>query len=199
MPLSICGHRCVSDRTASVLVAIVLIAPFGAASCGLRSSSGEGGAPVPGSSAGTGTIETIQPSDTSIASSTVPATVAVTTTVDPVAVKATITANWERFFDHTTAIADRVALLENGPSLQQALEQRSKDPLQQQASAKVKAIELVGTDRASVTYDVLLNGIVALGDSVGYAVFQDGVWKVAAESFCALISLGATAPIPGCS
>jgi hypothetical protein len=27
---------------------------------------------------------------------------------------------------------------------------------------------------------------------------QDGVWKVAADSFCALIALGATAPIPGC-
>jgi hypothetical protein len=89
--------------------------------------------------------------------------------------------------------------LENGASLQQALEQRATDPLQQQASAKVKNVDLTAPDHATVTYDVLLNGTVALADSQGIAVLQEGVWKVSANSFCALISLGATAPIPGCS
>jgi hypothetical protein len=114
------------------------------------------------------------------------------------AAKAEITANWERFFLPTTALADRVALLENGPALRQALEFRATDPLQQQASAKVKNIDQTAPNRATVTYDVLLNGAVALTDAQGTAVLQDGVWKVGAESFCALISLGASAPIPGC-
>jgi len=58
---------------------------------------------------------------------------------------------------------------------------------------------LTAPDRATVTYDVLLNGSLALPDAQGIAVLQGGVWKVGAESFCALISLGATGPIPGCS
>lgn len=69
----------------------------------------------------------------------------------------------------------------------------------QQASAKVKSIELTGPDQATVTYDILLNDTVALADSQGVAVIQDGLWKVSANSFCALIILGATGPIPGCS
>jgi hypothetical protein len=121
------------------------------------------------------------------------------TTVDAAAAKAQITTNWERFFLPSTSLADRAALLENGAALQAALEQRAKDPLQQQASAKVKAIDLTAPDRATVTYDVSLNGTVALPDAQGVAVLQQGVWKVSADSFCALISLGATDPIPGCS
>ena len=165
----------------------------------------------------TSTKPTVQiaPTGTTAAASTTPATSPVTapattaatitaaaatsTTADVVTTKAAITANWERFFLPTTSIADRVALLENGATLQQALEQRAKDPLQQQASATVKTVELTAPDRATVTYDVSLNGTVALPDAQGTAVLQDGMWKVGAESFCALIVLGATGPIPGCS
>ena len=121
------------------------------------------------------------------------------TTLEPAVTKAVITANWEKFFLPTTSIDDRVALLENGESLRQALVQRAADPLMQQASAKVKSIDLTNSGTATVTYDVFLNGTVALSDSQGTAVLQDGVWKVGAESFCALIILGATGPIPGCS
>jgi hypothetical protein len=52
---------------------------------------------------------------------------------------------------------------------------------------------------AGVTYDVALNGQVALPDAQGQAVLQDGVWKVSSASFCSLITIGASAPIPGCS
>ena len=122
-----------------------------------------------------------------------------TTTVDLDAAKAAITANWTTFFDPATSIPDRLALLENGPSLQAALEQRATDPLMRQAAATVKSVDLTSPTTATVTYDVLLNGTVALPDAQGNAVLEDGVWKVTAASFCSLISLGATAPIPGCS
>jgi hypothetical protein len=138
-------------------------------------------------------------STTTTTTTTTISTTPTSTTLDATAATAEITTNWQRFFLPTTSIIDRVALLENGAALQQALEQRSTDPLMQQASAVVKSVELTATDRATVTYDVLLNGTVALADSQGTAVLQDGVWKVSADSFCALISLGATDPIPGCS
>jgi hypothetical protein len=124
--------------------------------------------------------------------------VATTTTMDAATAKAAITANWERFFSASTSIDDRQTLLENGASLHQALVERAADPLMKQASAKVKSVAITDATHAAVIYDVMLNGTVALADSQGVAVLQDGVWKVSADSFCALISLGATAPIPGC-
>ena len=174
-----------------------------ATSCGPRSMTS--GPTAPGASTVTtaATANTTTPATTH---ATTPATAAATTTTvatattpDVATEKATIAANWARFFLPATSMADRIALLENGATLQQALEQRAKDPLQQQASATVKAVELTAPDRAAVTYDVLLNGSLALPDAQGIAVLQGGVWKVGAESFCALISLGATGPIPGCS
>ena len=178
-----------------------------ATSCGPRSMTS--GPTAPGASTVTtaATANTTTPATTpSTTPATTPATAAATTTTvatattpDVATEKATIAANWARFFLPATSMADRIALLENGATLQQALEQRAKDPLQQQASATVKAVELTAPDRATVTYDVLLNGSLALPDAQGIAVLQGGVWKVGAESFCALISLGATGPIPGCS
>jgi hypothetical protein len=135
---------------------------------------------------------------TTLPPTTLPATTLPATT-DPATTRATIAANWEHFFSHTSSVDEREALLENGASLRQALEQRSTDPLMQQASARVKDVALVAGDRATVTYDVLLGDTVALPDAQGTAVLQDGVWKVSADSFCALIGLGATTPIPGCS
>jgi len=132
-------------------------------------------------------------------SSPAPAPTSTSTTIDAVAATAQITAGWERFFDHTTPLADREALLEDGPSYAAALITRSKDPLQAQASAKVTAVVLTASDRATVTYDVLLNGTVALPGAQGEAVQQGGIWKVSAQSFCSLVTLGATSPVPGCS
>ena len=121
------------------------------------------------------------------------------TTLDPAATKAQITANWEKFFSHTSTLAERQALLENGANYAEALAQRAQDPLQAQATATVKDVQLTDADHASVTYDVLLNGQVALSNAAGTAVLQDGTWKVSAQSFCSLVTLGATKPIPGCS
>lgn len=132
------------------------------------------------------------------ATTTTTAASAPSTTVDVAVTTAAISANWITFFQNTTSIPDRVALLENGPSLQKAVEQRAVDPLQRQASARVVSVALDDATHATVTYDILLNGTPALTDAQGRSVLQDGVWKVGADSFCALIGLGATAPIPGC-
>ena len=119
-----------------------------------------------------------------------------TTTIDA---KTAIASNWEAFFSPSETIQQREALLENGPSYEQALIQRSQDPRQATAKAKVKSVELTPPDRATVTYDVYLGDTVALPDAQGFAVLQDGVWKVSGESFCALMTLASTDPVPGCS
>jgi hypothetical protein len=118
---------------------------------------------------------------------------------DQAAATAQITANWEKFFTPGTSIDERVALLQNGPALRAAIEQSATNPLQQQASAKVTRVTFASPTEATVNYDVSLNGAVALPNAEGMAVLEGGMWKVAQTSFCSLVSLGASGPIPGCS
>ena len=172
------GRRRAPSRPFAAVAALLLLA----AGCGTRVGNRF-----------TGPVSA--PASTSTSSSTTTPS----TTIDAAAATAQITANWQRFFDHTTALADREALLENGPSYAAALITRSKDPLQAQASATVTSVALTAADRATVTYDVSLNGAVALPGAQGEAVRQGGVWKVSAQSFCSLVTLGAASPVPGCS
>jgi hypothetical protein len=104
-----------------------------------------------------------------------------------------------RFFSPSASLQQREAVLEDGAKYEQALIQRSKDPRQATAHAKVKSVELTAPNRATVTYDVYLGDTVALPDAQGVAVLQDGVWKVSGESFCALMTLASPDPVPGCS
>ena len=122
-----------------------------------------------------------------------------TAAFDQAAATAQITANWEKFFTPGTSVDERVALLQNGAALRAAIEQSATNPLQQQASAKVTQVTFASPTQATVNYDVYLNGTVALPNAEGTAVLEGGTWKVAQASFCSLISLGATGPIPGCS
>lgn len=155
----------------------------------------------------TTTSPTTTSAPTTAAGTTVPtsaseptSTAALTTTssLDQAAATAEITQAWQRFFDHRSTLAERQDLLEDGATYAAALEARSKDPLQAAATASVHAVTFTDADHATVTYDVLLSGQVALAGAEGIAVRQGGRWKVSAESFCALVSLGATEPVPGC-
>ena len=46
-----------------------------------------------------------------------------------------------------------------------------------------------GAAEKTVTCSFLQGGHVALADQTGEAVLEDGVWKVAAETFAALLAL----------
>ena len=175
-----------SSRFFLVAAGLSLIAACGGAS---KTASTTVAAPVT-TAATTTTAPVTTPAPTTAAAPTT------TTTLDA---KTAIAANWEKFFSPSQTIEEREALLENGASYEQALIQRSNDPRQATASAKVKLVELTPPDQATVTYDVYLGDTVALPDAQGFAVLQDGVWKVSGESFCALMTLASTDPVPGCS
>ncbi len=159
-------HR--HGERAAVLTLVILVAAF-AGGCGTRVRS---------------QLSALSPTTSA---PTVPASTTTSTTVPP-----QIATNWETFFNGRTPLAQRVALLENGPQYEQAIITASKNPLQAQATAKVTSVKLTAPDRATVTYDVLV-----LKGSTGIAVLQDGVWKVSDQSFCGLVSLEGI-PIPGC-
>jgi hypothetical protein len=109
-----------------------------------------------------------------------------------------IETNWTKFFNAKTPVTQRIALLENGSQFASIIQSQAGSPLASAASAKVTHVTLTGTSQASVSYDILLKGKVALGGQSGEAVYQNGVWKVGATSFCSLLTLEGTKLPAGC-
>jgi hypothetical protein len=105
---------------------------------------------------------------------------------------AQITANWEKFFNASTPLSQRVALLQNGSSFSSAIDSFSKLPLANGIGAKVTGVTVTSATMATVTYSIVSGSTTLLGGQSGTAVFQDGMWKVGDASLCNLFKL-----IPG--
>ena len=105
---------------------------------------------------------------------------------------AQITANWEKFFNASTPLSQRVALLQNGSSFSSAIDSFSKLPLANGIGAKVTGVTVTSATMATVTYSIVSGSTTLLGGQSGTAVYQDGMWKVGDASLCNLFKL-----IPG--
>jgi hypothetical protein len=105
----------------------------------------------------------------------------------------TIVNNWEKFFSSKTALPGRVALLENGSKFKSVVQSFASNPLASNVSSLVSSVRLVNANKARIVYTVKISG-ASLGKQTGYAVRQNGVWKVGDASLCKLIALGGTTP-----
>jgi hypothetical protein len=103
--------------------------------------------------------------------------------------KAQITANWEAFFNGQTPAAKKISLLENGQKFASVINAQAGSGLASSAGAKVTAVVVNSSTKATVTYDITLSGATALGNQTGTSVYQDGIWKVGDVSFCQLLKL----------
>jgi hypothetical protein len=115
---------------------------------------------------------------------------------------AAIKTNWIAFFNAKTPTARRIALLQDGSLFSAVIKAQAGSTLAQLATATVSKVTLTGTDQASVTYNILAGGQVALSNQSGVAVYQNGTWKVGLASFCGLLrieNLGKSKGLPsGC-
>jgi hypothetical protein len=102
---------------------------------------------------------------------------------------ALITANWEKFFNAKTPVAQRVALLQNGSTFASVIKAQAGSGLAATATAKVSKVTLTSAKQAKVTYSILIGGSPALANQSGVAVYQGGTWKVGLASFCGLLTL----------
>ena len=100
-----------------------------------------------------------------------------------------IKANWVTFFNPKTPVTQRVNLLQNGPAFQSIIQAQAGSPLASSATSSVSAVTVESSTQAKVTYSILVGGSPALKDQPGVSVFQDGIWKVGDQSFCALLTL----------
>lgn len=111
---------------------------------------------------------------------------------------AKIKANWEAFFSGSTSAATKISLLENGTAFRALIDAQAATALGHSAAAKVTSVKLTSSTQATVTYEVLLSGTVALPHATGTALLVNGTWKVSDTAFCALLSLQGTRA-PACA
>ena len=102
---------------------------------------------------------------------------------------AQIKTNWVTFFNPKTPVTQRVNLLQNGSAFASIIKAQAGSPLASSATSTVSAVTVESSTHANVTYSILVGGAPALKDQPGVAVFQDGIWKVGDQSFCALLTL----------
>jgi hypothetical protein len=108
---------------------------------------------------------------------------------------ATITSNWETFFNASTPTSKRVALLQNGPKFAAEIQAMSGG-LAATASAKVDSVTVTSPTQATVKYDILISGAPALSGQTGVAVLNNGTWQVGDASFCSLLGLANNGKAP---
>jgi hypothetical protein len=109
-----------------------------------------------------------------------------------------IKAAFVKFFDSKTSVTESVAVIQDGAAFKDTLEQQARTNAAQNASATVSKVVGDSPNRASVVYTILQSGSPLLANVTGFAVRENGKWKVAGATFCALLTLQG-APPPVCS
>lgn len=97
-----------------------------------------------------------------------------------------IKSNWQQFFNGKTSAATRISLLQNGQTYASIIKAQSGTGLAASATATVTGVVMESATTATVSYNIGVSG-ASLNNQTGEAVYEDGVWKVADGSFCALL------------
>jgi hypothetical protein len=139
------------------------------------------------------------PAGTTPGASTTTAAAGGTEPENAAAARKEITRNWEKFLASGTPPAVAKTLLETGDSLGPALKKAQQEDKATggKRSATVTKITFTSPTRANVNYDLDAAGRTL--QASGVAVYEDGVWKVSANTFCTLVVLGnGSRPVKGC-
>jgi len=115
-----------------------------------------------------------------------PSTLAATRTP---AVVAQITANWEKFFNGSTPLSQKVALAQDGRTFSTAIGYSRTWP--SGLGSDVLGVRLNSANSATVTYSLADDGFSdpAMTGLTGIAVYQNGAWRVSDVSLCAMLKL----------
>ncbi|HET8536608.1 MAG TPA: hypothetical protein VFL73_05455, partial [Solirubrobacteraceae bacterium] len=147
------------------------------------------------SSSGSGAHKSASSSPSSSSTSPVtssPAPSASGTPADAATRKAVADA-YAAFFGYKSTLAQSQAALQHGATFHQTLVEQGKSSLADKSTATVSSVRVAGKV-AYVTFTISENGQPLLSNTPGYAVRENGTWKVAAKTFCSLLTLQGSAP-----
>jgi hypothetical protein len=131
----------------------------------------------------------------SSATKTTPSVTVPASSVNPTpdaATVAAITAAYDTFFAPNSTDAEVANAVQNGEALTAPLSSQNYSQYQGHTAVKVTKVEMQSPVVAHVTFDVSLDGQLILPGAKGYAVRENGSWKLAATTFCQLLTLEGT-------
>jgi hypothetical protein len=173
-------------RRASGLIALVATLAVGASGCSSSKSASTAPSSHPSSptptTAASGTPTTAA---SSIGTGTQPADAATV---------AAVTRLYTTFFNPNTPVATTITILQDGPAFSAAVTTAAVQAKAQKTSASVSAVALKSPNTAVVTFTLSLAGTPVAVNQTGYAVRENGTWKMAGQTFCGLLSLQGTPP-----
>jgi hypothetical protein len=105
---------------------------------------------------------------------------------------AAVTAAYNTFFDPKSTDAQVTNSVQNGDALTGAVGNVDMSQYQGHSGVKVTKVVMQSPNVAKVTFDVSLDGQVILPNASGYAVKVGGDWKLAATTFCQLLTIEGT-------
>jgi hypothetical protein len=113
---------------------------------------------------------------------------------------ATIRDVYLRFLDLTVPVDQKIDLIQDGTEFKDAMVAEAKNPAAKGIGLQVSDVKVVSPKLADVTFTILVSGSPLLPDQHGYAVNEDGKWKIAGVTFCGLLAAqGPTNVPPVCS
>lgn len=105
-----------------------------------------------------------------------------------------ITTAYLRFFDPTIAQSERLHLIQDGAQFSQAISLQEKSEFAKAVSIQVTKVTVTSANKATVIFTKLVDGSPPLPNQTGHAVHEDGRWKVAGATFCALLATQGALP-----
>jgi hypothetical protein len=109
---------------------------------------------------------------------------------------ATIRDVYLRFLDLKVPVEQKVGLIQDGTEFLPAMQAEAKNPQAATVSLQVSDVKVSSAKLADVTYTILVSGSPLLPNQHGYAVKEDGTWKIAGVTFCGLLAAQSPTAIP---
>lgn len=122
---------------------------------------------------------------------TTPAATTASTGTD---VTSAVTQAYQTALNYQTPAATVETLLQDGADFTQAIAGLAAQAQSTKLSVTVSTVTPQGANAAKVVFTIFTNGSATVKDTPGYAVLEDGTWKVAGITFCGLVSLAGTPP-----
>jgi Flp pilus assembly protein TadD len=103
---------------------------------------------------------------------------------------------YQQFLDPKIPVAQKTALIQDGPAFLATMQQLSKNPAAATISIQIATVTVTSPNRATVVFTLLVAGSPLLAGQKGYAVRENGRWQVAGETFCGLVAAQGPANVP---
>jgi hypothetical protein len=115
-----------------------------------------------------------------------------TSSADAAAIKAV----YLKFVDPKVPVAQKADLIQDGAAFLPAMQAESSNPQAKAISLDVTDVKVTSANLAEVTFTLLYNGSALLTKQHGYAIRENGSWKVAGATLCGLLAAQGPNSVP---